>query len=128
MRRSGNWRGLPELAAQEQPIADDEPVAVLTYGRLKPQRTLAFLRASARAEADAVADEAMVFGTGLTRPPRLVSTFSLWRSAAAMRAFAYRGSGHTGALAAVAQRDFHRESVFLRLRPYGATGAWGDAP
>lgn len=127
LRCSGSWRGLPALAAREQPAADDEPVAVLTYGRLKPQRALAFLRASARAEADAVADGAMVFGTGLTRPPRLVSTFSLWRSAAAMRAFAYRGSGHTGALAAVAERDFHRESVFLRFRPYGATGAWAAA-
>lgn len=127
LRCRGSWSGLPALVDGEQPVADDEPVAVLTYGRLKPHRTLAFLRASARAEADAVADGAMLMGTGLTRPPRLVSTFSLWRSASAMRDFAHRRSGHADALRAVAERDFHRESIFIRFRPYGATGEWAAA-
>lgn len=128
LRTSGSWSGLPALVDAERPVADDEPVAVLTYGRLKLHRSVPFLRASARAEADVVADPALISGTGLTRPPRLVSTFSLWRSASAMRDFAYRGPGHTGALHAVALRDFHHESIFLRFRPYGATGDWGDLP
>lgn len=128
LRVSGAWSGLPELVAGEHVVGDDEPVAVLTYGRLKPHRAPAFLRTSARAEADVVADPALVFGTGLARPPRLVSTFSLWRSAGAMRDFAYRGAGHTGALHAVAQRDFHSESTFLRFRPYAASGAWEGLP
>jgi hypothetical protein len=124
LRVSGAWCGLPELVAREVAVAHDEPVAVLTYGRLKPHRVAAFLRASARAEADVVADPALVFGTGLARPPRLVSTFSLWSNTKAMRDFAYRGAGHTGALDAVAKRDFHSESIFIRFRPYAATGDW----
>ncbi len=126
LRASGAWSGLAQLAASERAVDDGEPVAVLTYGRLKPRRVTAFLRASARAEAEVVADPGLAFGTGLARPPRLVSTFSLWHSARAMRDFAYRGAGHTGALAAVARRDFHTESTFLRFRPYAATGDWGD--
>jgi hypothetical protein len=128
LRASGAWRGLPELVTGERTAGDDEPVAVLTYGRLKAHRAPAFLRASARAEADVVADPALLCGTGLTRPPRLVSTFSLWRSAGAMRDFAYRGAGHAGALDAVARRDFHSESTFLRFAPYAATGDWGAVP
>lgn len=128
LRVSGSWSGLPDLLDGERTVADDEPVAVLTYGRLKLHRTSAFLRASARAEADAVVDPALVSGTGLTRPPRLVGTFSLWRSTRAMRDFAYRGAGHSGALQAVAERDFHRESVFIRFLPYDGTGAWAAAP
>jgi hypothetical protein len=124
VRASGGWNGLPALVDAERTVADDEPVAVLTYGRLKLHRAAAFLRTSARAEADAIVHPALVSGTGLTRPPRLVSTFSLWRSAAAMRDFAYRGTGHTGALQAVARRDFHHESIFIRFRPYAATGDW----
>jgi hypothetical protein len=111
------------LAGAERPVADGEPVAVLTYGRLKLHRAAAFLRASACAEADAIADPALVSGTGLTRPPRLVSTFSLWRSASAMRDFAHRGTGHAAARRA-ARRDFHHESIFIRFRPYAATGDW----
>lgn len=127
LRASGTWNGLPRLVASEREASDDEPVAVLTYGRLKPYRVAAFLRASARAEADLVADPGLAFGTGLARPPRLVSTFSLWRSTRAMRDFAYRRDGHAAALDAVARRDFHSESTFLRFRPYGASGDWGAA-
>lgn len=128
VRASGAWSGLPELVAEERPVRDDEPVAVLTYGRLKPHRAPAFLRTSARAEAEVVRDPALVFGTGLARPPRLVSTFSLWRDAGAMREFAYRGAGHADALRAVSRRDFHSESIFIRFRPYGAVGDWDAGP
>jgi hypothetical protein len=124
---SGSWSGLETLVCDGGPVPDDEPVAVLTYGRLRLHRTPAFLRASARAEADAIAHPALAASTGLTRPPRLVSTFSLWRSAEGMRDFAHRGAGHRGALDAVARRDFHRESIFIRFRPYAASGAWGGS-
>jgi hypothetical protein len=127
LRVSGAWTGLPSLVETGRSAADDEddePVAVLTYGRLKLHRLAPFLAASARAEADVVEHPALVSGTGLTRLPRLVSTFSLWRSAAAMRDYAHHGAGHTAALRAVAKRDFHHESIFIRFRPYAATGEW----
>jgi hypothetical protein len=125
VRASGAWTGLPPLGAAERPVRGDEPVAVLTYGRLKLHRTGAFLRASARAEADAIGHPGLVSAVGLARPPRLVSTFSLWSTADAMHDFARRRSGHTAALRAVAERDFHSESIFLRFRPYAPTGDWG---
>lgn len=124
LRVAGTWAGLPPLVDHEQAVADNEPVAVLTYGRLKLHRFGAFLRTSARAEADAVRHPGLAYGTGLARPPRLVSTFSLWHSAAAMRDFAHGGEGHAGALGANARRAFHHESIFARFRPYGATGEW----
>jgi hypothetical protein len=109
-------------------VRDDEPVAVLTYGRLKAHRTLPFLHASARAETSALMRPELISATGLTRPPRVVATFSLWRTAAGMRDFAYEGAGHSAALDATRRRDFHHESVFLRFRPYAATGDWGRLP
>jgi hypothetical protein len=45
-----------------------------------------------------------------------------------MNDFARRRAGHTAALRAVAERDFHRESTFLRFRPYAPTGDWGLGP
>lgn len=126
LRARGRWTGIPALAPNEPESSDElDPVAVLTYGRLKLHRAAAFLRTSARAEADAVVAPGLVFGTGFARPPRLVSTFSLWSSAAAMHEFARRGAGHRAALEETARRDFHRESLFLRFRPYALTGAWG---
>jgi hypothetical protein len=125
-RVSGTWPQLPGLPATEVPMDDMEPAAVLTLGHLKLSQTLRFLRASAAAEGLAVRQPALLASTGLARPPRLVATFSLWRSTAAMRAYA-RGEHEREHLAAVhahADRPFHHASAFVRFRPYAAVGQW----
>jgi hypothetical protein len=127
LRVSGAWAGMPGLPPRPLPVADTEPVGILTLGRLRLLRTGAFRRSAGPAEAAALASPALLAGTGLARPPRLVATFTLWRSAAAMRDFAYgAGGAHPAAIAADRARPFHRESAFVRFRPYAARGRWGD--
>ena len=124
---TNGWTGMPSLVEREQPVDDDEPVAVLTYGRLNFRSVHHFLRSSAAAEGEAVEHPALLASTGLARPPRLVSTFSLWRTAAEMREYAYRGSGHTAAMRAMGHRHFHREWLFARFRPYATAGTWNGS-
>ena len=127
LRVSGAWAGMPGLPARALPVEDSEPVGILTLGRLRLLRTAAFRRSAAPAEAAATESRALLAGTGLARPPRLVATFTLWRSAAAMREFAYgRGIPHQAAIDADRVRPFHHESAFVRFRPYASRGAWGD--
>lgn len=124
----GAWPQLPGLLAEDEPMDDAEPAAVLTLGRLRLSQAVRFLKASAVAEGLAVGDPELLASTGLARPPALVATFSLWRSTAAMRAYA-RGDadpGHVAAIRAHAARPFHHESAFVRFRPYGAEGSWWD--
>lgn len=114
---------MPGLPARALPVADDEPVGILTLGRLRLLRLAPFRRAAASAEADAIADGALLAGTGLARPPHLVATFTLWRTAAAMRAYAYdRDGSHHAAVQADRARAFHHESAFVRFRPYASQG------
>jgi hypothetical protein len=122
----GAWSPMSGLLPDEQSMDDDEPAAVLTIGRLRLTQTVRFLRASAAAERLAVDDPALLASTGLARPPGLVATFSLWRSVAAMRAYASGGNdpAHLAAVRAHAARPFHHESAFLRFRPYRAEGTW----
>lgn len=123
----GSWSGMPGLPAKELPVDDDEPVAILTLGRLRILRTRPFLEAGGPAERDAVGNPAVLASTGLGRlaRPRLVSTFSIWRSAAAMREYAFaRGGAHQAAVEADRARPFHHESAFVRFRPYASQGAW----
>jgi hypothetical protein len=125
LRVSGAWAGMPGLPARALPVDDTEPVGILTLGRLRLLRTGAFRRSAAPAEAAALASPALLAGTGLARPPRLVATFTLWRSAAAMREFAYtRGGAHPAAMDADRARPFHHESAFVRFRPYASRGLW----
>lgn len=123
----GSWSGLPGLPEGSLPVEDEEPVAALTLGRLRITRTRDFLRAAAPAERDAARNPAVLAVTGFGRftPPRLVSTFSIWRSAAAMREYAFEESGsHQAAVGADRERPFHRESAFIRFRPLSSQGEW----
>lgn len=122
----GAWHGIEGLPSQEQPMDEHEPVAVLTLGRLRLTQTLRFLRASAAAEGLAVREPALLTSTGLARLPHLVATFSLWRTTAAMRAYAtgQHQPEHRAAVQAHAAQPFHHESAFIRLRPYAAHGSW----
>ena len=116
---------MPELPERPLPVDDAEPVGILTLGRLRLLRTGAFRRAAGPAEAAARTNPALLAGTGLARPPRLVATFSLWRSAREMRRYAATaGSEHKAAIEADRARAFHHESAFVRFRPYASEGSW----
>ena len=125
LRVFGAWAGMPGLPSRALPVGDEEPVGVLTLGRLRLRRIADFRRSAAPAESAAIDDPALLAGTGLARPPRLVATFSLWRSAAAMREYAIGAGGpHSAAMAADRARPFHHESAFVRFRPYASEGDW----
>jgi hypothetical protein len=117
---------VPELAQEGLAMEDGEPSAVLTVGRLRLSQTVRFLRASAAAEGLAVRDPALLAATGMARPPGLVATFSLWRTVAAMRAYAQgqREPEHRAASRAHAAKPFHHHSAFIRFRPYASEGQW----
>lgn len=127
MRVVGAWPALDGLPREQLAMRPEEPVAVLTIGRLRLGQAVRFLRASAAAEGVAVADPALLASTGLARPPGLVATFSLWRATDAMREYALGAHRpqHRDAVQAHSARPFHHESAFIRFRPYDARGSWG---
>ncbi len=125
VRLYGFWSGMPGLPKRERPVDDDEPVAVLTLGQPRLSRAVPFLRTSAPAERAAVGNSGVLASTALARPPRFVSTFSLWRTAAGMREYAHSQDGaHQAAVRADRARPFHHESAFVRFRPYASQGSW----
>lgn len=125
VRVFGAWPKMPGLPKQATAVADEEPVVVLTLGRPRATKLHAFLPTSARAEAALGGARGLLASTGLAHPPRLVSTFSVWESAAAMRAYAEDAAGpHMAAVRADRETRFHHESAFIRFRPYFSTGTW----
>jgi hypothetical protein len=126
LRISGAWPEVPDLLDATRPVDDGEPVVVLTIGRTKPWRLPPFLRAAAGAEGDALEAPGLLAKSGFGRLPRLVSTFTVWRTAAEMRDFSYRqGGAHQAAIAADRAHPFHFTSAFIRFRPYASSGSWG---
>jgi hypothetical protein len=126
LRASGDWPAFGDLGVPGPGADDDEPVAVLTLGRLRLGQLPRFLRANSRSSGAAVVHPGFLIGTGLSRPPRVVSTFSLWRSRAQMADYAYGHAppAHRDALAAHGAKPFHSASTFIRFRPYAHRGQW----
>jgi hypothetical protein len=90
-----------------------------------PWRIRPFLRAAGPAEAAALDEPGLLASTGFGRLPNLVSTFTLWSTAAAMRDYANRqGGSHRAAVAGDRERAFHRHSAFIRFRPLASRGSW----
>jgi hypothetical protein len=123
LRVFGTWPGFPDDVSRDRHVAHDGPVAVLTLGRLRLRRAVSFLRTSAKAEATALHADGMTWATGMARPP-FVSTLSLWESTDALSAWAYGdgGQAHPAAIAADRAKPFHRQSAFVRFRPYRMEG------
>src|SRR3712207_7838077 len=52
------------------------------------------------------------------------ATFSLWRSGADMRGYAYATAAHREVMARTRAERWYAEELFARFRPYGAEGTW----
>lgn len=124
VRTHGTWPGLNTDLPHQRSTNHEGRAVVLTLGRLRLSQTVRFLRTSAKASAAAIGAPGLIWATGLARPP-FVSTCSLWESAGAVSAYAYGddGGAHPRAISTDAAKPFHRESAFVRFRPYGVAGS-----
>ncbi|MEX2658215.1 MAG: hypothetical protein WD232_00860 [Acidimicrobiales bacterium] len=119
------FTGLDDDAAHRAAATHDGPVAVLTRARIPARHWRAFYAAVPPVEAHLHGAPGLLEATGVgERPVGLLATFSLWRSAEDMEAFAYRGSVHEEVVRATRAGGWFAEELFARFRPYGSTGTW----
>jgi hypothetical protein len=99
------------------------PVAALTRARVVWRRARSFWRAVPAVAADLAGRPGLLLALGIgERPIGLQGTFSLWRSAAALRSFAYEGAAHAQAIRQTALRQWYAEELFARFAVLDAVG------
>lgn len=130
LRRWGHvaaFDGLPVRGASHDP---SEPVVAVTLARLKVPQVPRFIRWGRPVELQVRDDPGQTLAVAAGRPPRTVSTFTVWRTAQAMTDMVRgRGDGPDGARHAAAmvereREDFHHEFTTLRFRCLGEHGSW----
>ena len=118
----GRWSGCDPFGDPE-PSRTTGPVAALTRARLVTRRSASFWRAVPPVSADLRRSPGLVAAVGIGEAPLgLQGTFSLWRSAEDLRAFAYAGAAHREVMARTAPEGWYAEELFARFAVEGSTG------
>jgi len=122
VRVSGSWsRRQPFGAAAER--ATDGPVAALTRARLRWSRATRFWRSVGAVTSDLDRADGLLLRLGVGEAPLgLQGTFSLWDSAAALHAFAYRGGPHRDVIRRSTDERWYAEELFARFAVAGHGG------
>jgi hypothetical protein len=130
VRRWGRVSEFDDLPAPVRELEPDSPVVAVTLARLKLPEVPRFIRWGKPVEELVRDHPGATLALAAIRPPRTVSTFSVWRSVREMTDMV-RGRGsvaapdrHSTAMLERNRRDFHHEFTTLRFRALSEHGTW----
>ncbi len=126
----GRWGGDEPFALTAPPARPDPtaPVAELTRATIRPSRALRFWSRVAPVDATLRGHPDLLLTFGVGEVPYLrQATLSVWRSAAAMQAWAYGSEAHAETVRRTRAEGWYSEELFARFRLVGTRGTWRGA-
>ena len=130
LRRWGRVSEFDDLSSSVGDLDPAAPVVAVTLARLQLPQVPRFIRWGKPVEELVRDHPGVTLALAAMRPPRTVSTFSVWRSQAEMTDMVHGQDSFPGAerhAAAMVERkrkDFHHEFTTLRFRAITEHGAW----
>lgn len=133
LRRWSTLAALPDLPQEGGASDDDEPVVAVTLARMRLPEVPRFLTWGKPVERLVREHPDATLALAAVRPPRSISTFSIWTSVRAMTDMVHGRDGvagltdparHAEAMAERRRRDFHHEFATYRFRPLSEHGSW----
>ncbi len=120
----GTWNGVNPLSDRHAATLDVAPLCILTRATVRARDWPVFYRAAAATEPLLADAPGLIASVGIgERPVGRQATFSLWSSAEAVSAFAYR-TEHAETVKRTRAGRWYTEELFARLRPYRSAGTW----
>lgn len=132
LRRWSQLAALADLPVRDGSWDDDEPVVAVTVARMRLPEVPRFLRWGKPVERLVRDHPGTTLALAAFRPPRTISTFSIWRTVREMEEMVHGHSvvadpeRHSAAMAERQRRDFHHEFATFRFRPLSEHGMWQE--
>lgn len=121
----GKWAKTEPFIVSAPPSTEGR-VAAITRARIKPSEALRFWRETPPVTQTLKDSSGLLGAIGIGEAPiGLQGTFSLWESAADLRAFAYGSPAHQRAIELTASRNWYSEELFARFHVLRAEGILG---
>lgn len=130
LRRWSTVAALPDLPVRAGTWDRDEPVVAVTLARMRLAEVPRFLHWGKPVERLVRDHPGVTLSLAAVRPPRTISTFSVWRTVHEMEEMVHGHSAvaepqrHSAAMAERERRDFHHEFATYRFRPLSEHGSW----
>ena len=130
LRVRGTWSGRQPFGPATAGGRPDGPVVALTRARLRWSTAARFWRAVPAVNADLAARDGLLLRLGIGEAPvGLQGTLSVWRDAAALRAFAYAALPHRAVIGRSQDERWYAEELFARFAPVSHGGTvFGSDP
>lgn len=130
LRQWGHISGF-EIPSETIELENDSlPVVAVTIARMRYTQIPRFLRWGRPVEKQVRDDQATTLSLASIRYPNVISTFSIWKTQAAMKAMVRGHSqspqpkNHINAMKERERKDFHYEFTTLRFKPIAEYGVW----
>lgn len=130
LRRWSTIAALPGLPPRAGRWDREEPVVAVTLARMRIPEVPRFLRYGKPVERLVRDHPGVTLALAAVRPPRTISTFSVWRTVREMEEMVHGHSPvtepdrHATAMVERQRRDFHHEFATYRFRPISEHGSW----
>jgi hypothetical protein len=130
LRRWSTLAAFPGLPVRAASWEQDEPVVSVTLARMRLPEVPRFLRWGRPVERLVRDHPGATLALAAFRPPRTISTFSVWRTVREVEEMVHGRSDvpdpqrHAAAMTEQARRDFHHEFATYRFRPLSEHGSW----
>ena len=126
LRGGGRWAGVEPLAAlAARPDEPHRPVAVLTRADVRRHAWRPFLASGRPVSESLQRADGLLAVAGIGEAPLgRQATFSLWRDAAAIEAFAYHDPAHVEVIRRTRAGGWYGDELFARFVPTTVEGTW----
>lgn len=130
LRRWGSVSQFADLPEEVRRSDPDEPAVAVTLARMRLPELVRFIHWGRPVERLVRDHPGTTLALAAVRPPRTVSTFSVWRTTREMTGMVFGRSQvphadrHATAMVERERRDFHHEFTTLRFRALSEHGEW----